>query len=159
MASFVVMERPGSGARDFEVVRDGFHWLALLFPFFWFLFHRMWIEAVAVLALGIGIGLLTDFAGLDWLWPFGLLVALVCGFEAPALRVAALRRAGWREWGVVEARDRDGAEIGYLDEAGTAAGFVAADGAGLPDTPVPGATAARPATGPALGFLSYPGGR
>lgn len=159
MASFVVMERQGSGARDFAVVRDGFHWLALLVPFFWFLFHRMWIEAVAVLALGVGLGLLADFAGLDWLWPFGLLVGLVCGFEAPALRVAALRRAGWREWGVVEARDRDDAETGYLDEAGAAAGFAAIDAMGLADATTPGATPARPAAGPALGFLSYPGGR
>jgi len=157
MASFVVMERLDAGARDFKVVRDGFHWLALLFPLPWFLVHRMWAEAGVVLALGVGLGLLTDLAGLDWLWPFGLLVALVCGFEAPALRVASLRRAGWREWGVVEARDRDGAEIAWLDEAGTPPAPAAAD-AGLPAEPGPGPSP-RPAAGPALGFLSWPGGR
>lgn len=156
MASFVVMERTDGGGRDFEVVRDGFHWLALLFPLLWFLFHRMWIEAGAVLLAGIGLALLTDLAGLDWLWPFGLLMALVAGFEASTLRSWSMRRAGWREWGVVEARSRDAAESAYLDEA--AARSPAAAGAALPDAPISGAVPVRPA-GPALGLLSYPGAR
>lgn len=158
MASFVVMERPGSsgGARDFEVVRDGFHWLALIFPLFWFLFHRMWIEAVAVLLLGLGLGLLMDYAGLDWLWPFSLAISLFAGFEASALRVAAMRRAGWHEWGVVEARSREEAELRYLEDSGIA-------GADLP-TPegasvAGGGVSGRSTPGPALGLFSYPGGR
>ena len=157
MASFIVMERPASrsGAREFEAVRDGFHWLALLFPLFWFLFHRMWIEAVAVLVLGLGLGALMDYAGLDWLWPFSLTISLFAGFEAPALRVAAMRRAGWREWGAVEARDRDDAEQRYLEEVGTPETFVAVDPAHavVPSGP------ARPGSGPALGLFSYPGSR
>lgn len=156
MASFVVMERPGSsgGPRDFEVVRDGFHWLALIFPLFWFLFHRMWIEAAVVLVLGLGLGALMDYAGLDWLWPFSFAVALFAGFEASALRVAALRRAGWREWGVVEGRDRERAELRYLEQGGATSGSLIAD-----PLPAASATAARIGSGPALGLFSYPDGR
>jgi hypothetical protein len=157
MASFVVMERPGSsgGPRDFEAVRDGFHWLALIFPLFWFLFHRMWIEAAVVLLLGFGLGALMDWAGLDWLWPFSFAIALFAGFEAATLRVSALRRSGWREWGVVEGRDRERAELRYLEDGCAASGPFAADP--LPAA-APAATA-RPGSGPALGLFSYPDGR
>jgi hypothetical protein len=80
-----------------------------------------------------------------------LLVSLYVGLEASALKLAALRRRGWREWGVVEADNADEAEIRYLAEALT----------GSDETPAPpptaGPAAPRSTSQPALGLLAYPG--
>ena len=53
MASFVVMEPPGSvGPSDRAVfVRDGFYVLAFLVTVFWFAVHRCWLAALAGHAL------------------------------------------------------------------------------------------------------------
>ena len=107
MAIYVVMEpggRADAAAGGAAFVRDGWHFFAFLVPFAWFLWHRMWIEA----ALAIGAALL--LAALDAQGGFtlvatglSLLIAIYAGLEAPALRIAALRRRGWREAAVVEA--------------------------------------------------------
>ena len=47
MASYVVMEPPEGGPEQAILVRDGFALLAFIMPFLWFLWHRMWLEALA----------------------------------------------------------------------------------------------------------------
>lgn len=157
MAIYVVMEpggRADAAAGDAAFVRDGWHFFAFLVPFAWFLWHRMWIEA----ALAIGAALL--LAALDAQGGFtlvatglSLLIAIYAGLEAPALRIAALRRRGWREAAVVEAGSSAEAEIRYFsgEEPGPAAQPP------LP-APTPGPAGPRPG-GPALGLFAYPGGR
>ena len=111
MASYVVMEPPADGVpRNECVVRDGFHWLAFLVPLLWFLWHRLWIEAAVMLALMLGLSVLSSLQG----WAFtatllSLAVSILAGLEGAALRLAALRRRGWREWGVVEAENAQAA--------------------------------------------------
>ena len=155
MASYVVMEPPARGEEERAVlVRDGFHFLAFLLPAVWLLFHRLWIEAVAAFVVAGALGGLGAYAG------FGpassmlsLLVGIYVGMEGAALKVAALRRRGWREWGVVEADNAGDAEIRYLTQA--VSGETDVQAAPLPvEQP-----AARPrvSTGPALGMLGYPG--
>ena len=159
MASFVVMERRGSGGgRDVEFVRDGFRILAFLIPLFWFLFHRMWIEAAVTLALIVALAILTSAAGYPAHWPLSLIASIFAGLEAPALRLASMRRAGWRDAGVIEAEDAFGAEERYAAEWGTDE----PEPAGAEDrtvTPADTWHAPRPAPGPALGLFSYPDGR
>jgi len=162
MASFVAMERHGTeGERDVEFVRDGFHLLAFLFPLFWFLFYRMWIEAAVTLALIVGFAVVTSLAGFPVHWPLSLIVSIFAGLEAPALRLASMRRAGWRDRGVIEADDAFGAEERYIAEGGLAGetGEAEADADGEIPTGRPVPSAPRPAQGPALGLFSYPGGR
>ena len=159
MASFIVMER-ATGARpaldgasaDSVIVRDGFHLLAFLVPVLWFLFHRMWIEALAALALMMAIAAAATWAGFGAVAPGGsFLLSLLFGLEAPSLRLSALRRRGWRDWGVVEARSQADAEVRYLAEACS----------GPQDTPsaAPVSVAPRPGPQPALGLFGYPGAR
>lgn len=157
MASYVVMEPPSGRPEDAVLVRDGFHLLAFLIPFLWMLLHRLWLEAAAffVLALALGwLGSLDGFgAGASLL---SLLVAIYAGLEGASLRVAALRRRGWREWGVVEADGREDAEIRYL---------TATDDNAQEQPPIERPRASSPAQpprmpprqGPALGMFSYPG--
>ncbi|MDN5929061.1 MAG: DUF2628 domain-containing protein [Hyphomicrobiales bacterium] len=157
MASYVIFEPPGATRRqDAVFVRDGFHWLAFLVPFFWFLWHRLWLEAGLIFAAMVGLIALEGVEGMPGIVaPVSLLLSLGLGFEAPALWMAALRRRGWREWGVVEADGRDAAAIRYLADA---------DLEPAPPQPFSASAASssetsRRPTGavPALGLFNYPG--
>jgi len=162
MASYVVMER-ATGARpaldgadrDSAIVRDRFTLIGFLLPGIWLAWHRLWLEAGLALAAMLAIGLGGSWAGLGSAAPWlSLLVSLYVGLEGPALRLAALRRRGWREWGVVEAGNAADAETRYLTEMLEAPADPAAP------RPVPAASA-PPATpsAPALGLFAYPGSR
>lgn len=160
MASFVAMERRAEdGGRDVEFVRDGFHLLAFLVPLFWFLFHRMWIEAAVTLALMVGLAVLTAWAGYPAHWPLSLIVSVFAGLEAPALRLAAMRRAGWSDRGVIEADDSFGAETRYAWDMAGGESEDAADKAEIQYAGSEPAQTPRAASGPALGLFSYPDGR
>ena len=153
MAVYVVMEPPTRA--DAVLVRDGFHLFGFLTPPIWLLWHRMWIEAIVAFAIAmvlaaLGEALDAGFAGTL----LSLLVSIYVGIEGAALRLAALRRRGWREWGVVEADSFDGAEARYLMEAERLE-------RGEPNEPSPPAPRQQPVparrSGPALGLFNYPG--
>ncbi|TPK59505.1 DUF2628 domain-containing protein [Mesorhizobium sp. B2-4-15] len=158
MASYVVMEPPSRGEKveTPAFIRDGFTWLGLLVPPLWLAWNRLWIEAaltfvvMAVLSMlgqGLGLGLAGSL--------LSLLVSLYVGLEGQGLRIAALRRRGWHEWGVVEA--------GWLDDADTRYALeVEKHPEEAPPAPrmVPDAALARPAQpGMALGLTHIPGRR
>jgi hypothetical protein len=157
MASYVVMQAQGGGGGDADdavFVRDGFAYLGFFVPVVWLLWHRLWIEAALALAVTVGLTALGNVAGVGLASPLlSLLVSLYMGLEGAALRIAALRRRGWHEFGVVDADSLDAAEtrffidtVGVSDEA-----FDSRD-------PRPMASASRKADpGPALGFLLNPG--
>jgi hypothetical protein len=156
MASFVVMEVP-EGRDDVVYVRDGFHFLAFLVPPLWLLWHRLWIEALVAFAAMALLGALGSVYGFGEAAPLlSLLVSIYVGLEAPALHAAALRRRGWSEWGVVDAANRDEAELKHVHGSGT-------ESVAEADTPLPAAmphpAVARTPAGPALGMFSYPDGR
>jgi hypothetical protein len=163
MAIYVVMEPPAADAAEAAeravLLRDGFTFLAFLAPPLWLLWHRLWIEAALAFAVGVGSTALGETAGLGFTGAaLSLLVSIFVGLEGPALRINALRRRGWHEWGVVEASGLAEAEIRYL--AGEAP-YEAVQ----PAVPHPtGPTLVRPAlsglaSGPALGLFDYPGRR
>ena len=156
MPSYVVMEPPGRSEKvDTSVfVRDGFTWLGLLVPPLWLAWNRLWIEAAlafivmgALSALGqrLGLGLAGSL--------LSLLVSLYVGLEGQGLRIAALRRRGWHEWGVVQAGQLDDADLRYALEV-----EAHADEAAPAPRIVPDAALARPAQpGMALGLNHIPG--
>jgi Protein of unknown function (DUF2628) len=155
MASWIVMEPAGSGrAADATFVRDGFSFLAFLVPPLWLLLHRLWIEAtlaIAALVLTAALAQLSGLATTVLLW---LLVSLFVGLEGNALRIAALRRRGWQDWGVVEAGNVDDADAHYAVET------VGADtDADLPALPSPPSvnSSARAVAGEPVGLLLNPG--
>ena len=117
MAIYVVMEPPRDRADADEIyVRDGFHWLGFLLPLVWLLWNRLWIETLVLLAVMLGLGLLGESSGSAEMivGGFTLLVSIYVGLEGSALRIWALRRRGYAEWGVVEADNRADAETRYL---------------------------------------------
>ena len=123
MAVFVVLEPNVSSlsqAQDRAVlVRDGFSFWAFLLPVVWLLFHWLWIEALAALALMAAAGALaTQFGGHPLLGlSLSLLTQLYFGLEACNLRINAMRRQGWRIWGPVEALNKREAELRYAASA------------------------------------------
>ena len=124
MAVYVVMEPPGRG-RDADAstfVRDGFSWLAFLVPPLWLLWHRLWLEAaLAVVAIGASaaLGEAAEIRAAGAL--LVLLIMLYVGLEGQALRLAALSRRGWRQWGVVVADSLEEADTRYAAEAAAGA--------------------------------------
>ena len=157
MAIYVVMEPPAANAAEAAeravLVRDGFAFLAFLAPPIWLAWHRLWIAAALAIAMSVGLTALGETAGLGLSsTALSLLVSIYVGLEGPALRIDALRRRGWREWGVVDASNLSEAEIRYL--AGEATQETT-----LPE-PVrrTASSAVRPSpAGPALGLFDYPG--
>lgn len=78
-----------------EVVPDRFSWFAALLPPVYALVHRLWLPLVVWLVLVIAIaGLGVVFGGDVGFWTYVLLAVLI-GFEAPALRRRGLRRRGY----------------------------------------------------------------
>lgn len=157
MAIYVVMEPPGAAGSEAETravfVRDAFSAIAFLLPPLWLLWHRLWIEAAIALIAAVALSALGEMAGLGFTGgALSLLVSVYVGLEGPALRIAALTRRGWRQWGVVEASGRDEAEIRYI--AGTAPEQAVRETVVQAPQPQLGRPAA---SGPALGLFSYPG--
>jgi hypothetical protein len=101
----------------FAFVRDGFSFWAFLIGPIWMLRHRLWL--VLLIYVGLNAALHAALWAVDasvGIRVFvSLLVALLIGVEAGSLRRWTLRRRGWRELGVVVARDQDEAERRFFD--------------------------------------------
>jgi len=90
--------RPGEphGLERAVLVPDGFSWTAFVFGALWFLYHRLWIAALVVIA-GLAAALVAG-------WLLGLapgaitvvllLLHLLIGLEASSLRRWTLQRSG-----------------------------------------------------------------
>ena len=116
MKLFTVLEAPDGNPERVAFVREGFSWMALGFTFLWALWHRMWVVAAALFALSaaltvaVNLGMLGQ--GLAALVNFG--IALLFGFEARALQVLSLERAGFRRSGLIQASNAEAAELAYF---------------------------------------------
>ncbi|MEI9422375.1 DUF2628 domain-containing protein [Mesorhizobium sp. Cs1299R1N1] len=158
MTAYVVMEPPGRSEKvdTTTLVRDGFTWLGLLVPPLWLAWHRLWVEAaLAFVVMGV-LSMLGQKLGLGVAGSLlSLLVSLYVGLEGQGLRIAALRRRGWHEWGVVEAGWLADADMRYVLEVEGLS-----DEAAPAPRIVPDAALARPAQpGIALGLTHIPGRR
>ncbi|MBS9721656.1 DUF2628 domain-containing protein [Tianweitania sp. BSSL-BM11] len=123
MAVFVVLEPDVSDLTQAQeravLVRDGFAFWAFVVPVIWLLLHRLWIEALAALALMAAAGALASQVGGSPLLglALSLLTQLYFGLEARNLKINALCRRGWRIWGPVEALNKNEAELRYAAAA------------------------------------------
>ena len=97
-------------------VKEGFSWVALLVPLVWLLYHRMWIEAVVLFLVYVGLQLAFggDAQGQALVTWASLAISLLFAFEASDLRTASLERRGYRLAGVVSGRDRVDAERAFF---------------------------------------------
>ncbi|MCX2724783.1 DUF2628 domain-containing protein [Roseibium salinum] len=100
-----------------EFVPDRFSFLAFLFSLVWLLFHRMWLVFLGYLALTLAIELLALSVSSQVVGTLALLVSLLFGFEAQALRRWSLERKGWRMIGIADGSGRAEAEMRFLNKA------------------------------------------
>jgi Protein of unknown function (DUF2628) len=154
MASWVVLEAPPGAAvpegEELVFLRDGFSFLAFLFPPLWLLWHKLWVEAAVTFAVLLGAAAAEQIAGLSVSAPLQLLVSIFVGLEGNSFRIARRRRRGWEEIAVVDARNADDAETRYLEGEGRDDDERPADRQPI----VPAATAAAR---PSVGLLLNPG--
>ena len=103
-------------AERLAFVKEGFSWPAFFVPFFWLIYHRMWIElvllTVLLVALQFAFGL--DQRGEALVGWASLAVSLLFAFEANDLRTASLERRGYKLAGVASGDSRDDAELSFL---------------------------------------------
>lgn len=165
MASFVVMEAPvgraGAPEEKIEVIRDGFSFLALIFPFFWLLWHRLWIEAILVLSGAAVTGVIGSWPQYEFMSSaLAVLISIFVGLEGNNMRILGLRRRGWREVAVIEAGSRSSAELRHITEMHSARNAAPALKPLRGDPSAKAASRAMSAgSGPALGLFSLPGRR
>jgi signal transduction histidine kinase len=116
MKLFTVLEPPDGKPERVAFVPEAFSWGALVFTVLWALWHRMWVVAVllfalsAVLTVGTNLELLGP--GLAALVNFG--ISLLFAFEARALQVKSLERVGFRRRALIQASNREAAELAYF---------------------------------------------
>jgi hypothetical protein len=94
------------------LVKDGFSFWAFVFTFLWFFWHRLWLAGLLVLVGVVGFGY--ALAALD-VQPFAaglaeLLLAILVGLEANALRRWNYERNGRPVADVITAASREEAE-------------------------------------------------
>lgn len=106
--------RPGEaeGLDRAVLVRDGFSWPAFAFSVLWFLFHRLWLAALIVLAGLVLLGASGYALGLPRAAgaAIAVLASALIGLEAGSLRRWTLSRRGWAARDAVVARDAAEAE-------------------------------------------------
>ena len=109
-----------------KIVPDGFSWSAFAFTVLWFLYHRLWLAALLVLAFLVGTALGGRFLGLAPVAgaAISLLAAGLIGLEASSLRRWTYGRRGLPARDAVIAASADEAEakaVGrWLDPAAAA---------------------------------------
>lgn len=110
--AYTVHARAGRRDRDLVLVRDGFSWGAFFFSFLWALWHRLWLFALVIVAVSVGVALLDEVIHFDPITEgaLGLALALLIGFEANDARRRALARRGFDNAGLVFARGLGEAE-------------------------------------------------
>ena len=120
MTLYSIFERETPALAAPAAVPEKFSWLAALLPPLFGLLHGLWVET---LVFGLAVALLV-LASL-WLGPAAglglyLLLALLIGFEASAIRRAALLRRGWAYRAEFFAPDGDLAQTQWLASRGAA---------------------------------------
>lgn len=132
------------------LIKEGFSWPAFFLGIFWTLWHRLWIESAALLALFLALGVILDYVDFNDLMESAILlaVAVLIGASAADWRRQSLQRRGYRDAGVVSGPDIDSALRRFLDlqsldlQPATAAAMPPSAPPGPPVAPTPGSAAA-----------------
>lgn len=117
MTSFVVLHNDGAPLRfseRTEFVRDHFSIVALAFPLFWLLWHRLWFATV----IFIGVMTILVFVAGDHRFilavgPLNFLIGLFVALEGSAWRIASFKRHGYRQVAVLDAHNLEEAELKF----------------------------------------------
>ncbi|MDI7863003.1 DUF2628 domain-containing protein [Rhizobiaceae bacterium n13] len=162
MASYLALTPPGgpeSSNRPIRFIRDGFSFLAFLFPVLWLAFNRLWLPAVLALVLQAASAEMSRIPGLlPAGLALGLALSLLTALEGRNLLARTLQLKGWRLEGVINADSVESAEEIYAGQSASAATTqMPAPDWGKAETNAQTGTVRRDA--PAIGLFPYDGGR
>ena len=153
-SSYVFLVPPDGQREDTRTIRDGFSWLAFLFPWIWLLAHRLWLHAIIAFALQAIGGVLAEEPGFG---PAGMALAfgvnLLVGFEGQNFRIRGLASRGWREEVAISAPSIDLAEEIYFSNIETGADLK------VPEWNQASSPQMRPGHSTSLGLFGFDGGR
>lgn len=124
MAVYTVYVPPGgdptatSAAERTIFVREGFSFPAFLFTPIWLIVRRAWLLLAAYLAVAILIAVIVTVLDVDPMVASiaSLLVSLLVGVEASAIRQRKLERRGYRHTASVVARNEEQAALQFFAE-------------------------------------------
>ena len=104
---------------DLVVVKEGFSWPAFWLSFIWAIRHRMWLVAVAIIAISISLNVVAWALGMgpDASLVLAVGMAVLTGLLANDCRRWTLRRQGFAEMGVSSGKTEDQALARFLDDS------------------------------------------
>ncbi len=113
---YTIHRLPGGDGEEAAFIREAFSFWAFLFGPFWFLFHRLWLVALALLAAELALSGLMYAVGLTEVFQsvVQIAVAVLIGLFANDIRRFWLERQGYVMDGVVAANDLAMAEELYF---------------------------------------------
>lgn len=120
MTIYSIFDRNDAAPEAPAVVPEKFSWLAALLPPVFGLVHGLWLELVAFVVAVALIVVSSFWLGTNTGFWFYVLLSLLIGFEAPALRRGALRRKGWIYRTELVAAAADLAQVQWLKLRGAA---------------------------------------
>lgn len=106
----------GNPQDGFRVIADAKAPFALIFPPFWLAWHRLWLELLVYVAISFAV----FWFGSQFPNPATSILSLLPGLylmlEGSELIRANLERRGWQYSGIIQAANREEAEIRFLLE-------------------------------------------
>lgn len=119
MKVFTVHTRRGGldPDRDIVLVKEGFSWPAFFVTLVWALWCRLWLVALAILAVEIAVNAALVGLGADPVSQAAISVGLAAalGFVGNDLKRWTLRRSGYIESDIVTGEGADAAERRFFD--------------------------------------------
>lgn len=142
MTTYIVMAPPeaiggsitGKDADRIRFVPDSYSWMATFLSLPWLLWNRMWLIALAYVALALGLDLAVIAFDLPVPPLAAVLLSILIGLEANSLRRWSLEKDGWRPAGIVCGQNLAEAEIRFFRQL--AAPQTAREAAGRPPSSI-----------------------
>lgn len=103
---------------DIVIFKDGFCWMAFFFSIFWFLYHKMWKEALALVIVDILISIL-DFQGIvtgSSKILLELLFAVMIAINANYWLVESLKKRGYEFVGLIFGSNMVNAKMRFIKD-------------------------------------------
>ena len=113
MAAYIVLAPEGAApsSEDCRFIRDGFSWIAALFPTYWAIWRGLYVDAAVLFVIrGLGWTLVALPGGESLGAGVLLATSLIYGFEGNIRLSAYLEKEGWTPCAIVPARDLAEAE-------------------------------------------------
>jgi hypothetical protein len=146
MAIYTVHIPPQGREEKARFIREGLNIFALILPFIWLLWHRLWLALLVYIAYGLALSVLTRMGAGMIAIVLSFLPALFLFIEGNQLVRNRLYRAGWQFSGVVIAANAREAEICYFTGNRHSESQMAAPASSAP-------VAHRPAHQPSFGMF------